>query len=215
MIFNLLFLTTVAVLLVALVIAGVKGCSGVDALIIVLRWLLSPVLFVVFFISKNAFTRMMIELEWPRRDIVLEGKLYLRRFYLTPPGWKYKVFLHHIAESDSGRDFHDHPFGFLSIILSGGYYEHVVFPRTPKGYTRTRRFGAVNIVSATHTHRVALIPGAAQTWTFLIAGPTRRKWGFWILGEDLGCRNDRWVEAVKHTGNKKDSGHYPEDKIRP
>jgi hypothetical protein len=78
-------------------------------------------------------------------DIVKNGDLYLRRFYLTNrinwPSWfldlfpekyqrllKSRLFLHWIVRSDDDRDPHDHPWSFKSWILDGMYVERVWFP---------------------------------------------------------------------------------------
>src|SRR6266853_6456811 len=47
---------------------------------------------------------------------------YMRRWTIeTPLG---QIRLHHILRSDNDRHYHDHPFDFVSLILSGGYIEH-------------------------------------------------------------------------------------------
>jgi hypothetical protein len=58
-----------------------------------------------------------------RRDIVIEGELYLRRWYITPRSWPKRVFLHCILRPDEERDLHDHPWNFRTIVLKNGYDE--------------------------------------------------------------------------------------------
>ncbi|MFY9716316.1 MAG: hypothetical protein WAK40_00025, partial [Thermoplasmata archaeon] len=61
----------------------------------------------------------------PHFDIVkkgpaLEDLLYLRRFILL--GTRFgNVYLHHICRSDDDADPHDHPWSFVTFILSGEY----------------------------------------------------------------------------------------------
>lgn len=47
---------------------------------------------------------------------------YMKRLLLKTP-W-FTLRFHRILRSDEGRDFHDHPWEFSSLILSGGYVEH-------------------------------------------------------------------------------------------
>ncbi len=57
-------------------------------------------------------------------EIWIAGILYMRRWRFMPdwlPGFR----VHNILQSDDDRALHDHPFSFLTIILSGGYYEYL------------------------------------------------------------------------------------------
>src|ERR1041385_7785601 len=74
-----------------------------------------PVILVLFIVSKDAFTEWMLQSEWPRRDVIIDGKLYLRRFFLTPRHWRYKLFLHNIRIGDTNRDPHNHPWPFTTF----------------------------------------------------------------------------------------------------
>lgn len=60
-----------------------------------------------------------------KRDVVIDGELYLRRWYLKGRGTDEQWFLHNIRLPDAGRELHDHPWDFTTKILSGGYTEHV------------------------------------------------------------------------------------------
>lgn len=107
-------------------------------------------------------------------------------------------------KSDAGRDHHDHPFDFYSLILWGGYLEHrpgcLCFV---EGKTRDedphwreivatgcRYYGPGSIVrrKAEDYHRLELVNGPA--WTFVITGPYRRTWGFLVNGE--------WIHYKKY-----------------
>ena len=96
--------------------------------------------------------------------------------------------LHHVLTSDEGRDFHDHPFDFASLILRGGYLEHVpgcgCIPVLPEGKhvthaaspCRVYRPGTIVRRKAEDFHRLELLDGPALT--VVLAGPYRRAWGF-------------------------------------
>jgi hypothetical protein len=115
------------------------------------------------------------------KDIVKSGELYLRRYYITPRKWPYKVMLHYIRKPDNDRDPHDHPWSFLTLILWGGYLE-LVFK------TEDQLRGKVPMISrllrvgfvwrrAEHIHQIHSL--LKPTWTLVFAGRGRRVWGFW------------------------------------
>lgn len=81
------------------------------------------------------------------------------------------VRLHHILRSDKGRDFHDHPWHYCTIILRGGYWEH-----TPKG-CKYHGAGSILLRRATSWHRLEVEPGKTA-WTLFITGRRKQGWGF-------------------------------------
>jgi hypothetical protein len=64
---------------------------------------------------------------------------------------------------------HDHPFDFVSVLLSGGYTEH-----TPAGVKRWPRFSVVR-KGAEDAHRLEV---DRPVWTLVFGGKVRREWGF-------------------------------------
>lgn len=121
-----------------------------------------------------------------RSDIYVEGDLYMRRWRIGPRKW-YGVRLHHIVRSDSDREFHDHPFAFVSVILLGGYTEHRP-DRSPRRY----RPGGVIFRRAEDLHRLELDRPA---WTLVIRGPIRRVWGF--------LADDGWIPWTEHVARRR------------
>jgi hypothetical protein len=116
---------------------------------------------------------------------------YMRRWIARCP-WG-TLRLHNIRESDAGRDFHDHPFAFTSLILKGGYVEHrpgCLCTKLPNFNAWThyngiewiksncRFYGPGSIVRrrAEDLHRLELVNGPA--WTLVVSGPYFRTWGF-------------------------------------
>jgi hypothetical protein len=112
---------------------------------------------------------------------------YMRRWIARCP-WG-TLRLHNIRESDAGRDFHDHPFSFSSLILSGGYVEHRPGCRgcghggcleapccSADGSCRFYGPGSIVRRQATDLHRLELVNGPA--WTLVVSGPYFRVWGF-------------------------------------
>ena len=92
--------------------------------------------------------------------------------------------LHRFTEPDRG-DPHDHPWGFTSFIVSGGYVEEV-FTLLPGGAWTSalvRRVpGTAHHVPATHIHRIVELP-AGECWTCIIAGSVERESRFWRFAE--------------------------------
>jgi hypothetical protein len=80
------------------------------------------------------------------------------------------VFVHLFHRSDNDRHFHDHPWDFCSLLLSGGYVEH-----TPAGAFWRRRF-SVLFRPAKCKHRVEI---KRPTWTLVVRLRHQRQWGFW------------------------------------
>jgi hypothetical protein len=114
------------------------------------------------------------------------------------------VRVHEILRSDLGRDPHDHPWPYLTIVLKGGYWEERYDSR---GFPTSRKWhgpGSVLFRRAKDLHRLVLpthlgmhdllaagsAPGQicwAETWyepatTLFITGRYAQKWGFLVSG---------------------------------
>jgi hypothetical protein len=122
---------------------------------------------------------------WPHFDIMKNGQVYLRRYFLVRWRAGVSVFLHNIRHEDDDRDPHDHPRSFLTIVLRGGYTDecwkkcefHTNHPPHGMSGVEHLRVGSIRLRKAEHIHRVRdVLP---NTWTLTIWGPYRRTWGFW------------------------------------
>jgi hypothetical protein len=106
---------------------------------------------------------------------------FLDRLRLFQTPWL-SVFLHRIHQPDVDRDPHDHPWPFVSVILSGDYEERVW---AGKGRRRNdlhsmafqRNRGSVHVMSRKRAHKITEVRG--QLWTLVITGRRSRNWGFW------------------------------------
>lgn len=121
----------------------------------------------------------------PSDLIEQDGAPYMERFFLIGadaqvPGSKARY--HHILRSDQAA-LHDHPWDFVSVILSGSYVE-----TTPDS---EQEFGpgSVLVRKAEQLHRLTLREPA---WTLIFVGPARRKWGFQTA--------DGWVHWPTYLG---------------
>lgn len=117
------------------------------------------------------------------------GGLLLTRYHLFDNRF-FGVYLHRLNQSDEERAMHDHPWSFISIILTRGYTEltpGVVFDNPLTGLTD--EIGASEDKTfypqfsllrrkAEHIHRLEM---EGPTWSLVFRGPERRTWGFWPL----------------------------------
>lgn len=69
--------------------------------------------------------------------------------------------LTHVFTAPDTGDFHDHPWGFVTHVVAGGYVEEVVVPQ-PDGSYRIKVFhrepGTSHRVEAGTVHRVVALP---------------------------------------------------------
>jgi hypothetical protein len=98
------------------------------------------------------------------------GDVFFYRYVLLKTRW-FAVYLHEFLRSDGDRCLHDHPWSFVSIILSGGYWEEM-----PDG-RHWRPVGSILLRRAKTAHRIELWPGT-RPWSLVIVGPKVRPWGF-------------------------------------
>ncbi len=99
----------------------------------------------------------------------------------------FAIKLHHILISDDAC-LHSHPWGFISIILRGGYHEEQFVNTPPKSYNSwvskkrrkvTKWYGAGSILwrPADSVHRLVL-PEGRTAWTLVITMRKIQSWGF-------------------------------------
>lgn len=130
---------------------------------------------------------------WPMRkpDVIIGGAEdpYMKRWHIVPRNPWFNIYLHHFLRSDDDRALHDHPWWNMSILLTGGYIEHL-----PSGPVFRYRGGIV-WRPATAAHRIELDQG--PVWTIFVTGPRVRQWGFHC---PKGWRH--WEEFVKSEVNE-------------
>lgn len=121
---------------------------------------------------------------------------YLRRWYVIPRNPEFNVYLHHFVGDDDDRALHDHPWHSVSLILQGGYIEHL-----PGGATILRMPGELIPRRPEDAHRIQLHRdrqgNPLPAWTLFTTGARVREWGF-------HCPNG-WVDWRKFTAAN-DSG---------
>lgn len=123
---------------------------------------------------------------WASFDIPdKKGGYYLRRLRVMETPW-FGVYLHEMQGPDPGRDLHDHPWEFYSIILKGGYTEVVPLTQSTESrhgiasVTTTRdtwKAGSIHRMRATDQHTIERLLGV-PTFTLVLRGRRKRTWGF-------------------------------------
>jgi hypothetical protein len=92
--------------------------------------------------------------------------------------------VHHILRSDEGRDPHDHPWLYLTVILKGGYVERRYTPQGDLMSCKWHGPGSVLYRPAGSFHMLGMSPGET-TWSLFVTGPYKQKWGFVRDGEKV------------------------------
>lgn len=123
----------------------------------------------------------MLGFDWPKRYDIKdreEKTTYLTRWWLLGNSRsKFALMLHKMHAPDSDACHHDHPWGFITLILKGGYYEEIM-TEPGKYFTRWNGPGRLLYRPAVHTHRIDNLP-KGTCWTLVLRGPLERRWGFW------------------------------------
>lgn len=120
---------------------------------------------------------------WPRKEVIhRDGSPYLTRWHLLSyqMGFNRNVYLHRFHRSDEDT-LHDHPWGFWSLILWGGYFEWTR-EGYPDGQMVRRWYRPLSFLRrpAVWKHRVEIPERLrGRVWTLVWTGPKERSWGFW------------------------------------
>ena len=142
------------------------------------------------------FTRWLESLG--RKRIIndrFDNEPYLERYYLLLKDrrwFPFNIFLHHFLKSDPD-DVHDHPWGYMTCVIKGGYYEwEPVFDIQGKMVREVscwRGVGHIRFRPATSFHRIELDP-SKDCWTIFVPGLRQREWGFLV--------NNTWVQHERY-----------------
>lgn len=139
--------------------------------------------------SESEFA-FMKRVKIPRAD----GARYIDRFIIIRCKLG-SIMFHRIFSTDNDC-MHDHPWSFRTLIIKGGYFEHVpkYGPKMMEDLgtkLSTAFWGHIADVSnktwykpgswmfrpAKYVHRLE-IPEGKQAWTLVFTGPEKRVWGF-------------------------------------
>ena len=140
-----------------------------------------------------------------RKRIILDRETdepYIERFYLfltdRNETFPFNIFIHHILKSDND-ELHDHPWGYFTLILSGGYYEHLKLTEAGSEEEKIVKLwrgpGFYQSVSSSWIHRLELDKTKGETWTLFIPFKKEKNWGFYT--------NNGFVDNETYLKNKK------------
>lgn len=113
------------------------------------------------------------------------GADYMHRYYLFVKDrvkFPFNVVLHKVVRSDDPI-MHDHPWPFITVVLSGGYYEHTCeWNEDHTAFTDVRTWrgpGSILRRSANDYHWLELDNEKPATTLFFM-GPQKKDWGFLV-----------------------------------
>ena len=135
----------------------------------------------------------------PCREIIIDGNVYLRRYFVNIDGVGRQTWLHQILLPDTGRALHTHPWYANSRVISGGYSEEILMPEGKRDF-KYYRVGDFNIIEPTTIHRIAEVK--EFTWTELTVAPGRDD--FWhFLNDDgslepVATNDEHWYKTAPH-----------------
>lgn len=139
-----------------------------------------------------------------------DGDVYLfrRRLIQTPI---FAIYLHDIQQGDDIVDYcHSHPFGFLSLVLRGGYTEKR--ESTDGGSLllwteiRTLSRGRFNLYPRGHGKVHTIIHAEQGTKTLVFAGPRKNSWGWFVPGRGLVHWSEFLVEQGRTADGRRKAG---------
>lgn len=116
-----------------------------------------------------------------------DGSLYMERFGLFETPW-IEARVHHIVRPDFDREMHDHPTGFLSLVLKGSYQEARPVDIDPcfdwrhdqeHAYLTQRRAWSIAYRHATDRHKIVEVSRGGVWTLFIFVGRRRQWWGFY------------------------------------
>lgn len=169
-----------------------------------------------------------------RKRVILDRESkdpYLERYYLflkDRENFPFNLFLHSFKKSDP-TDLHDHPWGYATLVLKGGYWEWIPQYEIISGYTndygkyqplevpittkniigerkKWRGPGHFRICRAESFHRIELDPNVKECWTLFIPFMRKREWGFLTHKKwkhQVWIQNENYIAKKRRTRKKK------------
>ena len=158
-----------------------------------------------------------------RKRIILDRENkepYLVRYYLLfrnrDSSFPFNIFIHRFIKGDDDH-VHDHPWGYFTYILAGGYHETVctVNEKEDKQCTHWRAPGFYQKVSPHHIHKITLDSNAPPCWTLFVPFRRSRNWGFYTKdgdGKTIWTEADEYLKTQTSNEGAKDNNVEPDAK---
>lgn len=128
---------------------------------------------------------------------------------------RWKLMIHRFLPNADDRDMHDHPRGFVTVVVRGWYDDHNLDVGTNVISTERMRPGKIRYRPAKHIHRTRV--GPKGCWTIVVMGPIERAWGFWrggrwmcwreharLYGPGMRCDEPNLPTTRSHSGQVRD-----------
>ena len=130
------------------------------------------------------------------------GEDYMHRYYMFLKDRTYfpfNVTLHKIVRSDDPI-MHDHPWGYMTVVLKGGYWEHTpVFNDDGKILTEFQTWrgpGSIIKRKAGEYHWLELDESVGPATTLFFMGRQQREWGFLVQTKKGLHRWIKWTDYL-------------------
>ena len=125
-----------------------------------------------------------------RKSIIMDRnnkEPYLVRYYILfkdrNQNIPFNIFIHKFMKGDDD-ELHNHPWGYFTYILSGGYYERVLY-NDGKQINHWRKPGFFQKVDHTHVHTITLNDNSKDScWTLFIPFKRKNEWGFFKKNDE-------------------------------
>ena len=157
------------------------------------------------------FLKLLDKIGRKRTIFDRDGKIpYLDRYYVFLKDrnrFPFNITLHKVMVSDEPV-LHDHPWGYATLILKGGYWEHIPLRNETTGgvvgSTRVWRGpGHFRIRSADDLHWLELEKdeegNEIPCWSLFFMGKKKKEWGFlpYVDTKDLN-RGYKWIHNEEY-----------------
>ena len=141
-----------------------------------------------------------------------DGKIpYLIRYYVflkERKNFPFNITLHKVLVSDEPT-LHDHPWGYATLILKGGYWEHIpLFNHTTGGVVGTTKIwrgpGHFRIRGPKDLHWLELAKdengNEIPCWSLFFMGKKKQEWGFmpFVRGDSITERGYKWIHNEEY-----------------
>ncbi len=175
-------------------------------------------------VTSWMFTTLInLLIKFNRRRIIMDrsgDQPYLERYYLLfkeRNKFPFNIFLHKFIKGDDELDLHNHPWGYMTIILSGGYWEYQFADKLKlintncdnklysyqKIIKKWRKPGTILFYNHNNTHRVELAENTETCWTLFIPFKTSTKgWGFFKYKDTIDSELE-YIDSNTYLEKKK------------
>jgi len=124
--------------------------------------------------------------QMPCREIIKDGEVYLRRYFVRKNDDGSQVWLHQILKEDSDPRLHNHSWDAYAVVISGWYseempghnnvpYRKIRSNSDTKRSINTNHFHRISAVSEFCWSELEVFSGRAEYWGFLNPDGTTEK----------------------------------------